>query len=64
MYYENGPNIEKKIFPIEQVNAIIEKKTPVKYKDPRCLNISVIIEETHIEKALLDWGASVNILPY
>ena len=34
------------------------------YKDPGCLTISVNIGGTCVEKALLDLGASVNILLY
>ena len=36
----------------------------MKYKDPGCLIISVNIGGTCVEKALLDLGASVNLLPY
>ncbi|RVW72371.1 hypothetical protein CK203_056227 [Vitis vinifera] len=39
-------------------------KSLVKYKDPGCPTISVMIGETCLEKALLDLGASVNLLPY
>ncbi|KAL6319852.1 hypothetical protein AAG906_036921 [Vitis piasezkii] len=39
-------------------------KSLVKYKDPGCPTISVMIGETCVEKALLDLGASVNLLPY
>ena len=56
--------MNKKAFLTEQVSAIIEGKTPVKYKDPRCLTISVNIGGTCVEKALLDLGASVNLLPF
>ena len=56
--------IEKKAFLIEQVSAIIQSKNPVKYKDPGSHTISVNIGGTTIDKALLDLGASVNILPY
>ncbi|KAL6310559.1 hypothetical protein AAG906_015297 [Vitis piasezkii] len=34
------------------------------YKDPGCPTILVNIGGTHVEKALLDLGASVNLLPY
>ena len=44
---KRGFNVNKKVFLTEQVSAIIECKTPVKYKDPRCLTISV--------KAALVW---------
>ena len=36
----------------------------VKYKDPGCPTISVNIGGICVEKALLDLGASVNLLPY
>ena len=36
----------------------------VKYKDPGCLTISVNIGGICVEKALLDLGAIVNLLPY
>ena len=44
--------------------TIIQCKTPMKYKDPGCPTILVNIEGTCVEKALLDLGASVNLLPY
>ena len=56
--------IEKKAFLTEQVSAIIQRKNPVKYKDPGSPTISVDIGGTCIDKALLDLGASVNLLSY
>ena len=61
---KRGSNVNMKAFLIEQVSAIIQCKTPVKYKDPGCPTISVNIGDTCVEKALLDLGASVNLLPY
>ena len=61
---KKGLGIEKKAFLTEQVSAIIQSKTPVKYKDPGSPTISVNIGGTCIDKALLDLGASVNLLPY
>ena len=61
---KRGLNVNKKAFLTEQVSAIIECKTPVKYKDPGCPTISVNIGGISVEKALLDLGASVNLLPY
>ena len=57
-------NVDKKAFLTKQVSAIIQCKTLVKYKDPGCPTISVNIGGTCVEKALLDLGASVNLLPY
>ena len=59
-----GLNVDNKAFLSEQVSAIIQCKTPVRYKDPGCPTISVNIGGTCVEKALLDLGASVNLLPY
>ena len=61
---KRGLNVNKKAFLTEQVSAIIECKTPVKYKYPGCPTISVNIGGISVEKALLDLGASVNLLPY
>ena len=61
---KRGMNVDKKAFLTEQVIAIIQCKTPVKYKDPGYPTISVNIGGTCVEKSLLDMGASVNLLPY
>ena len=61
---KRGLNVDKKAFLTEQVSAIIQCKTPVKYKDLGCSTFSVNIGGTCVEKALLDLGASVNLLPY
>ena len=61
---KRGFNINKKAFLTEKVSAIIECKTPVKYKDSGCPTISVNIGGISVEKSLLDLGASVNLLPH
>ena len=61
---KKGLGIKKKSFITKQVSAIIQSKTPVKYKDPRSPTISVNIGGTCIDKVLLDLGASVNLLAY
>ena len=61
---KRGLNVDKKTFLTEQVSAIIQCKTPIKYKDLGCPTISVNIEGICVEKTLLDMGASVNLLPY
>ena len=61
---KKGLGIEKKAFLTEQVSAIIQSKNPVKYKDPESPTISVNIGGTCIDKALLDLGSNVNLLPY
>ena len=61
---KRGLNVDKKAFLTEQVSAILQCKTLVKYKDPGCPTILVNIGGTYVEKALLDLEASVNPLPY
>jgi hypothetical protein len=57
-------NVPKKAFMTEQVSAILQCKLPLKYKDPGCHTITCMIGVSQIERALLDLGASVNLLPY
>ena len=54
----------RKAFLTKQVSSILQCKLPIKYKDPRCPTITCMIGVGHIERALLDLGASVNLLPY
>ena len=61
---KKGLGINKKAFLTEQVSFIIQCKTLFKYKDPGSLTILVNIGGTCIDKALLDLGAIVNLLPY
>ena len=61
---KRGLNVDKKAFLTEQVSAIIQCKTLVKYKDPGCSTILVNIGGTCLEKALLGLESSVNLLPY
>ena len=46
------------------MSSIIQCKTPVKYKYLGSPTISVNIGGTCVERALLDLGATVNLLPY
>ena len=61
---KRGLNVNKKTFLTEQVSAIIQCKSPLKYKYPGCPTILVMIGGTVVEIALLDLEASVNLLPY
>jgi len=56
--------VKKKTFLAEQVSAILQNNNALKYKDSGCPTISCFIGEHKIERALLDLGASVNLLPY
>ena len=61
---KRGLGIEKKAFLTEHVSALIQSKYPVKYKDPGSPTIPVNIGGNCINKALLDLGASVNLMPH
>ncbi|XP_063941295.1 uncharacterized protein LOC135149498 [Daucus carota subsp. sativus] len=57
-------HVPKKAFLTSHISSILSNQIPVKYKDPGCPTISCVIGETFVDKALLDLGASVNLLPY
>ena len=57
-------NVPKRAFLAASVSSYLLSHMPIKYKDPGSPTISCIIGETHIEKALLDLGANVNIFSY
>ena len=57
-------HVKKTAFLTEQVSAVIEQKTPLKYKDPGCPTISCTIGTREFGQALLDLGSSVNLMPY
>ena len=61
---KRGLGFEKKAFLTEHVSALIQSKYPVKYKDPGSPTIPVNIGGNCIKKALLDLGASVNLMPH
>jgi hypothetical protein len=57
-------NVLKKAFMIEQVSSILQCMLPLKYKDPGCSTITCMIGFSQIERALLNLGPSINLLPY
>ena len=48
----------------ENVSSVIQRKLPVECKDPGMFTISCTIGNTQLEKAMLDLGASINVMPY
>ncbi|XP_062165001.1 uncharacterized protein LOC133871591 [Alnus glutinosa] len=54
----------EKILLTEQVSSLIQDTVAPKIKDPSAPTISCIIGDHTIDKALLDLGAGVNLLPY
>ncbi|KAL5537769.1 hypothetical protein UlMin_046241 [Ulmus minor] len=57
-------NVKKMAFLVEQASVVIDSKTPPKYKDPRCPTVACQIGNQACGQALLDLGASVNLMPY
>jgi hypothetical protein len=57
-------HIPKKIILTEQVISLIRHNFPQKFRDPGAPTISCIIEYHQIEKALLDLGAGMTLVPY
>ena len=57
-------HVKKTAILTEQVSAVIQHKTPPKYKDLGCPRISCTIGDYIMEHALLDLGASVNLIPF
>ncbi|RVW26775.1 Retrovirus-related Pol polyprotein from transposon 17.6 [Vitis vinifera] len=58
---KRGLTVNKKAFLTEQVSAILQCKSPLKYKDPGSPTISVMIGGKVVEKALLDLGANRSV---
>ena len=48
----------------ENVSAVLQRKLPPKLKDSRSFTIPCTIGNTKFEKAMLDLGASINVMPY
>ncbi|GJZ58748.1 putative nucleotidyltransferase, ribonuclease H [Tanacetum coccineum] len=55
--------LPKKIDLTEHVSAVLSSSLSPKFKDPRAPLIVVVVGNIAIKKALLDLGASINILP-
>ncbi|CAN6547322.1 unnamed protein product [Malus baccata var. baccata] len=48
----------------ENVSAVLQRKLPLKCKDPGSFTIPCVIGNTKFEHAMLDLGASINVVPY
>jgi hypothetical protein len=57
-------HIPKKVLLTEHVSSLIQRNTPLKFKDPGAPTISCIIGQKEIDKALLDLRVGVNLLSY
>ncbi|XP_057785955.1 uncharacterized protein LOC131003487 [Salvia miltiorrhiza] len=48
----------------ENVSAVLQRKLPQKCRDPGMFTIPCIIGNKTVERAMLDLGASINVMPY
>ncbi|CAN6544141.1 unnamed protein product [Malus baccata var. baccata] len=56
---------EKEVVQVsENVSAILQRKLPPKCKDPGSFTIPCVIGNTRFKSAMLDLGASINVMPY
>ena len=56
--------VNKEAFMTEQSTSLIRNNLPPKYKDPGSPTISIVVGNSKFGHALVDLGASVNLLPY
>ena len=56
--------VNKEAFMTEQSTSLIRNNLPPNYKDPGSHTISIIVGNSKLGHALVDLGASVNLLPY
>ena len=56
--------VNKDAFMTEQSTCLIRNNLPPKYKDPGSPTISIVVGNSKLGHALVDLGASVNLLPY
>nr|XP_028954741.1 uncharacterized protein LOC103427080 [Malus domestica] len=57
-----GPH--EKVVVSENVSAVLQRKLPPKLKDPGSFSINITNGDKKVEKAMLDLGASINLMPY
>ncbi|XP_075486393.1 uncharacterized protein LOC142526005 [Primulina tabacum] len=55
---------DEKVSVGENVSAVIKKSLPNKCKDPGMLTMHCVNGNLKIERAMLDFGASINVMPY
>ena len=56
--------VNKEAFMTEQSTSLIRNNLPPKYKDPGSPTISIVVGHSKLGHALVDLGASVNLMPY
>ncbi|KAM1396826.1 hypothetical protein ACFX2I_014473 [Malus domestica] len=61
---KNGASNKEVVRVSENVSAILQRKLPPKCKDPGSFTIPCVIGNSRFESAMLDLGASINVMPY
>ena len=56
--------VNKEAFMTEQSTSLVRNNLPLKYEDPGSPTISIVVGNSKLGHALVDLGASVNLLPY
>ncbi|XP_038688679.1 uncharacterized protein LOC119987853 [Tripterygium wilfordii] len=57
-----GPH--EKVMVSENVSVVLQRKLPPKLKDLGSFSINITVGDKKMEKAMLDLGASINLMPY
>jgi len=60
---KKATGVPKKAFLTSSAKFILTQ-IPMKYKDPGCPTVFIVIRDQLIHKALLDLGASVNLISF
>ena len=64
MHQEEKDQCVEEGFLAIKISELLSNQIHVKYKDPGCPTISCTIGQMEINRALLDLGASINLLPF
>jgi len=57
-------NVSMKAFLASSTSSILFQQIPVKYKDPGCLTISIVLGDQLVHRVLLHLGANANLIPF
>ena len=57
-------NNNEKVSVGENISIALQRKLPLKCKDPGTFTIPCTISNTRFERCMLDLGASINVMPY
>ncbi|XP_008222434.1 PREDICTED: uncharacterized protein LOC103322307 [Prunus mume] len=62
--YKRKYRPNEKVMVSENVSAVLQRKLSLKLKDPGSFSINITIGDNLVEKAMLNLGASINLMPY